>query len=146
MGNNWFVLVFNVYINNKRAEIAAKGNNALFTHLLFVAQLLRWSSDSTKLSVSSNAITVENFLEFAIISTQRNSACGKKRAGWETKPANLLPFTLKEISPTLEQALLVTFWVDSLLEQIISSLALVSAMPNYRADKHRKRKHPPLLN
>lgn len=29
MGNNWFVLVFNVYVNNKRAEIAAaEGDNA----------------------------------------------------------------------------------------------------------------------
>lgn len=86
MGNNWFVLVFNVYVNNKRAEIAAaEGDNALFTHLLSVAQLRRWSSDSTKLSRSSTAITAENFLEFTIISTQGNSAWGKKRVAGKQK-------------------------------------------------------------
>lgn len=63
MGNDLFVLIFNLYNNNKKAERAAQeGDNELFMHLFnlfFVAQPLRWSSDSTELSVSSAAFTVE---------------------------------------------------------------------------------------
>lgn len=63
-----------------------------------------------------------------------NSVCGEK-SSWEPKTINLLSFTLEEIFPYLEQALLILVWVDILCEQIISFLVLISAMPNYRAYK-----------
>lgn len=127
---------------------AKEGDNVLFMHLfnlLFIAQPLRWSSDSAKLSVSSTAFTVEKCLEFAVTGTEMNSACGE-RSSWEAKTTDLLSFTLEEIFPYLEQALLRLVWVDTLCEQIISFLVLISAMPNYRADKQGKWKHPSLLN
>lgn len=65
--------------NNNKAQIAApKGDNALFMclfNLFFVAQPLRWSSDSAKLFISSTAFDSRKIPW--VCSTQRNSACGE---------------------------------------------------------------------
>lgn len=89
VSSDMFGLVFILYNNNSKAEIAAQeGDNALFMHLfnlLFVTQPLRWSSDSNKQFVSTTAFTEGKFLEFVLTSTQRNSTCGKKRVAGKQK-------------------------------------------------------------